>query len=213
VHARTASRRHRPPQPCRRDPAPLRAGASCRCPTSVARAGDADLACVPEPRLVHVLALVLALATGHRGQPQPHRRRLCDHRRAGRGFNLAAPVFLFKAAPFLALANCKDPTDLTVGRVGQPLSTLVGDELVLDRRSSGALRRAPRGRTQKPKGFPLCTRQPTRSFGCRRSTGSGAAGQSPPLARPCPHQNAPQWISSGSRAPRLVDSRVGCSRA
>jgi hypothetical protein len=118
MHARTASHRHRPPQPRRRDPAPPRAGASPHHPVSVARAGDADLACVTEPRPMHVLALVLARATGHHGQTQPHHCRLYARRCAGRGFNLTAPVFLFKAAPFLVLGNHKDPADLIVGLVG-----------------------------------------------------------------------------------------------
>jgi hypothetical protein len=78
MHTRTASRRHRPPQPHRRDPAPPRVGASSRHLASPARDGDVDLACMPEPRPVHVLALMLALASGHCRQPQPRNRRLCS---------------------------------------------------------------------------------------------------------------------------------------
>jgi hypothetical protein len=55
--------------------------------------------------------------TGHRRQPQPRRRRHGVCRRTGRDLNLAAPVFLFQAAPFLSLMNRLDPVNLAVGLV------------------------------------------------------------------------------------------------
>jgi hypothetical protein len=104
-------------------------------PRVCCRTGGVVHACVTELRPAHVLALALALVTGHRRQPQPRRRRLGVCRHAGRDLNLAAPVVLFNVAPFFPLVDRMDPTNLIVGIVVQPLSILIGGETLSSHRS------------------------------------------------------------------------------
>jgi hypothetical protein len=70
---------------------------------------------VAEHHPAHELALALAITTGHRRQPQPHRHRQGVRRRTGRDLNLTAPVILFQATPFLSLVDRLDPANLSVG--------------------------------------------------------------------------------------------------
>jgi hypothetical protein len=72
---------------------------------------------VAKHRPAHEIALALALATGHRRQPQPRRRRHGVRRRTVRDLNLAAPVILFRTAPFLSLVSRLDLANLAVGLV------------------------------------------------------------------------------------------------
>jgi hypothetical protein len=72
---------------------------------------------VAEHRPAHELALVLTLATGHRRQPQLHRRQHGVRRRTERDLNLATPIILFRTVPFLSLVSHLDLANLAVGLV------------------------------------------------------------------------------------------------